>query len=122
MPSNLSVEFNEDAASPIWNYSDSSMHSPVDKDFTYCDTDIDDLSEKLGIPLEGSKTIPFKDSVPYLGFNWDLSSCTVSVTAGKKEKYKVAIEEWLSKLVHTLEEVQKLYGKLLHISIIIPAG
>src|ERR1700761_4668814 len=105
MPSNLSAEFDEDAARPIWNYSDCSMRSPNDKDFTYCDTDIDDLSEKLGIPWEGSKTIPFSDSVPYLGFNWNLSSCCISVTAGKKEKYKAAIEEWLLKPVHTLEEV-----------------
>ena len=122
MPNNLSAEFDEDAASLVWNYSNSSLHSSTDKDFTYCETDIDDLSEKLGIPWEGSKTIPFSNSVPYLGFDWDISSCIVSVTTGKKEKYKAAIEEWLSKPTHMLEEVQKLYGKLLHMSLIIPAG
>ena len=41
--------------------------------------------------------------------------------ASKKEKYKTVIEEWLSKSVHTLDEVQKLYGKLLHILLIVPA-
>ena len=121
MPSNLSAEFDEDVASPIWNYSDSSMHSPANKEFTYCDADIGNLSEKLGIPWEGLKTVPFSDTIPYLGFDWDLPSHTISVKAGKKEKYKVAIKEWLSKPIHTLEEVQKLYGKLLHISLIIPA-
>jgi hypothetical protein len=46
-----------------------------------------------------------------------LSFRTVSVTEGKKAKYKAAIEKWLSQPVHTLDEVQKLYGKLLHIII-----
>ena len=97
------------------------MHSTNDMAFTYCSTDIDIISEKLKIPWESSKTIPFENSVPYLGFDWNLSSHIVSVTASKKEKYKTAVKEWPSKSVHTLDKVQKLYGKLLHISLIIPA-
>ena len=90
--------------------------------FTYCDTDIDTLSEKLGIPWEPLKTIPFGTSVLYLGFNWDLPTCIVLLSKEKKNKYKTAIEEWLLKSIHTLEEVQKIYGKLLHASLVIPAG
>ena len=58
--------------------------------------------------------------IQYPIFNWNLLARTVSVMTNKKEKYKSAIKEWLSKLTHSLEEVQKLYRKLLHISLIIP--
>ena len=122
MPNELPAEFNEDAASLIWNYSNNSICSKIDSVFTYCDTDIDTLSEILGIPWEGSKSIPFGNSVPYLGFDWNLSTCTVSVMEGKKAKYKAVVKEWSLKLIHTLDEVQRLYGKLLHISLVIPAG
>jgi hypothetical protein len=122
LSNDLPAEFDEDATRPIQNFSTSSYHSANDVAFTYCDADIDALSGELGIPWERSKTIPFGDSVPYIGFNWNLSSRIVSVTAAKKEKYKAAIEEWLSRSTHSWDEVQKLYGKLLHISLIVPAG
>jgi hypothetical protein len=122
MPNDLPAEFDEDTASSIKDYSVTSIRSANDMVFTYCDADINALSEKLGIPWETSKTIPFNNSVPYLGFNWDLSLRTVSITTTKRAKYKAAIEEWLSKPVHTLDEVQKLYGKLLHVCLVIPAG
>ena len=59
--------------------------------------------------------------VPYLGFLWDLNACMVAVLTEKKAKYLDAIEEWHQKLRHTLVEVQGLYGKLLHTSLVIPA-
>jgi hypothetical protein len=34
----------------------------------------------------------------------------------------MAISEWFSKPTHPLEEVQKLYGKLLHACLVVPAG
>ena len=116
------AEFDEDASFPIRDLSFSLIRPTADMSFTYCDADIDVLSEKLGIPWEGSKTIPFNASVPYLGFEWNLSTHTVSITEGKTTKYKAAICEWLSKSTHTLKEVQTLYGKLLHASLIIPMG
>jgi len=122
LPNDLPAEFDEDAANPIQNHSNASNRSTSDSAFTYCDIDIDALSDKLGIPWEPSKTIPFGTSVPYLGFIWELSTCTVSISKEKKAKYKAVIEEWLSKPIHTLEDVQKLYGKLLHASLIVPAG
>jgi hypothetical protein len=94
----------------------------VDSFFSYCDADIDILSEQLGIPWESSKTIPFSNVVPFLGFRWDLSNKTVEVTEEKKSKYKEAIKDWLSRPTHTLDDVQKLYGKLLHASLVATAG
>ncbi|KIJ91149.1 hypothetical protein K443DRAFT_686274 [Laccaria amethystina LaAM-08-1] len=35
--------------------------------------DIDALSDKLGIPWEKAKDIPFATTVPFIGFLWDLT-------------------------------------------------
>ena len=40
----------------------------------------------------------------------------------KKAKYLAAIAEWETKRAHNLLEAQKIYGKLLHASLVIPAG
>ena len=40
----------------------------------------------------------------------------------KKAKYLAAIEEWKAKRMHNLLETQKLYGKLSHAALVIPAG
>jgi len=84
--------------------------------------DIDVLSDKLGIPWKKAKDIPFGTTVPFISFQWDLTVCMVSIAESKKEKYHLAIQEWESKLKHTLDKVQKLYGKLLHACHIVPSG
>ena len=85
-------------------------------------TDIDLLSDELGIPWETSKTIPFRSIVPYLDFVWDLNACSVAIPVEKKLKYLDAIKEWEKKPTHTLAEVQRLYSKLLHASLVVTAG
>ena len=64
-----------------------------------------------------SALIPWGFQAPYLGFIWDLENGTVSVPEKKKQKYLAAIEEWELRSTHTLLEVQKLHGKLLHIGL-----
>jgi len=59
---------------------------------------------------------------PILGFVWDLDTHTVAVPVEKKLKYLNTIKEWEKKLTHALAEVQKLYGKLLHASLVVTAG
>ena len=122
MPNDLPAEFDEDASCALKDCSPDSIRSDIDSSFSYCDADIDALSEQLGIPWESSKTIPFSSMVPFLGFHWDLSNKTVEIMEEKKNKYKDAIKEWQSQPTHTLEDVQKLYGKLLHASLVAPAG
>jgi len=46
---------------------------------------------------------------------------TVEVPTEKKQKYLKVIEEWQKKPRHTLAEVQKLYRKLLHTTLVVPA-
>ena len=116
------AEFDEDAASPISNYSHIPNRSHYDLLFTYCDADIDLISEQLGIPWEPSKTFPFSSIIPYLGFDWNLPEHTVTITDNKRAKYSSAINNWLSHPTHDLEETQKLYGMLLHTSLVLLAG
>ena len=84
--------------------------------------DIDAVSDSLGIPWEVEKDIPFGEVAPFIGFSWDLANRMVSLLDSKKEKYLQAILEWETKPRHTLDEAQKLNGKLLHICHIVPAG
>ena len=66
--------------------------------------------------------IPFGEEVPYLGFRWNLCTQVVHLPDEKKAKYLAAIEEWKAKRTHNLLKTQKLYGKLLHAALVIPAG
>ena len=76
----------------------------------------------LGIPWEKSKDLPFAFSTTYIGLQWDLTSLSVSLSHEKRLKYTLSIQEWFLHPTHTLNNVQKLYGKLLHACLVIPAG
>ena len=122
MPDDLPAEFDEDAAHPISDHSHTADRSSPDSLFTYGDADIDIISNHLGIPWEPSKTVRFSTTVTYLGFEWNLSDWTVTIMEKKKANYSAAIRVWLPRPTHDLEETQKLYGKLLHASLVLPAG
>ena len=122
MPDGHLEEFDEEMATPLCDLSHTSACSPHDTIFAYDDKDIDLLSDELGIPWETSKTIPFGSVIPYLSFVWDLNTCSVAIPAEKKLKHLNAIKEWEKKPMHPLVEVQKLYGKLLHTSLVVTAG
>jgi hypothetical protein len=122
MPDDRIEEFNEDFSFPILDLSAASPRSPEDAHFTYCFEDIDWLSKILGIPWELVKDILFASHAPFIGFHWDIEACSVSIPQKKKEKYLAAIREWETWPQHTLQEVQELYGKLLHASLVLPAG
>ena len=88
--------------------------------YPYGFPEIDKSMKPLGIPWESSKDIPFNHAVPFIGFLWDLRERSVSLPEPKKLKYRLAIHEWTQRATHTLDEAQKLYGKLLHTCHIIP--
>ena len=122
MPDGRLEEFDEDMSFPLCDLSSTSPRPADNALFTYADADIDRVSDELRIPWEHSKTVPFSNIVPYLGFVWNLSACTVEVPLEKKHKYRATIEEWKKKPWHSLAEVQKLYSKLLHTTLVVPAG
>jgi hypothetical protein len=90
--------------------------------FAYNMDDVDRLSHKLGIPWERTKDQPFADETIYIGLIWNLSTLMVSLGHAKKEKYLLAIADWISQPTHTLNEVQKIYSKLRHACLIVPRG
>jgi hypothetical protein len=84
--------------------------------------DIDSLSDELGIPWEHAKDVAFTPSIPYIGFQWDIENKTVYIPEDKKAKYLMAIRSWEAHRTHTLEDVQRLHGKLMHACYIVPMG
>jgi hypothetical protein len=115
-------QFDEDCRFPCKDLAGQSDRSEEDSAYAYNMCDIDELSTQLGIPWEKSKDIPFSARPTYLGFVWDLRHLTVELSAKKQAKYKQAIEEWIRRQTHNLQEVQSLYGKLLHACLIVPDG
>ena len=115
-------EFNEDCTFPLRDLLQLSPCSEHDSNFTYNFDDINAISQELGIPWERAKDHLFSPSAPYWGFEWNAQLKQVSMGEGKKKKYIDAIHEWMLQETHTLYEVQKLYGKLLHTCHIVPCG
>ena len=115
-------EFNEDCIFQITDLSCESPRSAHDQLFTYNFDDIDKLSDTLGIPWEKSKDQPFNSSTIYIGFLWDIANKRVSLSPRKVEKYLSAIQTWLTRTTHMLQEVRELYGKLLHACSAMPRG
>ncbi|KAJ3504587.1 hypothetical protein NLJ89_g7862 [Agrocybe chaxingu] len=122
LPDGAIFEMVEDCSFPLQDFCTKSRDASTDGDYTYSLADIDRLSERLGIPWEASKDVPFGSSPPYIGLIWDLDARSVSLAPAKVAKYTLAIEKWFTSPTHVLEEVQKLYGKLLHACLVIPSG
>ncbi|KAF7315770.1 Reverse transcriptase ribonuclease h [Mycena indigotica] len=122
LPDGRIEEYDEDFATPIEDWSGVSSRSVADAEFCYNFNDINAVTDPLGVPWKSKKDIPFSEAAPYTGFIWNLADRSISLTPEKAEKYRNCITAWLAKRTHTLQEVQRLFGKLLHASIIIPAG
>ena len=112
----------EDCRFPCLDLSSRSPRSAEDALFSYNFDDIDIISDALSIPWENSKDLPFSSLSSYIGLRWDLELLTVAHTTEKCQKYSKSITEWLLRSVHDLNDVQRLYGKLLHACLVVPAG
>jgi hypothetical protein len=122
LPDGWIEEYDEDYSSPLRDFSSTSPRPLLKLDFCYNIDDIDCISSELGIPWEPSKDIPFSESPSFLGFVWDLSSHTVRLTEYKRSKYVSALSNWTLRRTHTLDKVQSLLGKLIHVSQIYPSA
>lgn len=122
MPDDSHEEFDEDCSFPIKDFSSLSPRSAEDAQFTCCMADIDHHSRPLGIIWEISKDKPFRTDPNFTGLLWDIPDLSISLSPEKTAKYLEAIDTWQARHMHTLHETQKLYGKLLHAALIIPAG
>ena len=122
LPNDITEEFYEDCGTEIRDLSSTSTRTAEDQKFAYADVDIDELSTHLGIKWETSKSIPFGEEVSYLGFRWNLCTRVVRLPDEKKARYLAVITERRKKRTHDLLETQKLYVKLLHTTLVVPAG
>jgi len=108
-------EFAEDCCFPIQEMTTTSG-------FAFSFEHINVISDQLGIPWEPTKDTPFSSKPTFMGFEWDLENKTIMLTRGKCDKYLSAIKEWSKSAKYTLEDVQKLHGRLSHASLVIPEG
>ncbi|KAL7277684.1 hypothetical protein ACG7TL_008616 [Trametes sanguinea] len=116
-------EFIEDMRFPLRNLADVSPRGESDTLYSYCLSDIDDISSSLGVPWQLEKDHPFSSECPFTGFLWNLDGMrSVSIPRAKADKYIAAIDVWLQKPTHDLKEVQQLHGKLWHASLVIQRG
>jgi hypothetical protein len=122
MPDGTHEQFDEDCSTRVRDFALGTTCARKDCEYAYNDSDIDSLSDGLGIVWEISKTVPFGFSFPYLGFSWDLRDLSVTLPDPKKHKYLAVVEEWERRPTHVLLDVQKLYGKLLHATLVVPVG
>ena len=122
LPDGSPEEFDEDCSTTLADLANVSPRSVDDHTFAYADTDIDKISSLLGIRWEPSKSIPFGEEVPYLGFRWDLCTRRVHLLEEKRLKYLAAITDWEKVRTHNLLDTQRIYGKLLHATLVLPAG
>ena len=115
-------EWDKDCVFPCRDLSNLSARSTEDALYTYNFNNIDTLSQELGIPWETAKDQPFASSTTYIGFDWDIEASKVSLGNNKKDRYLREMESWLTQPMHSLKEVEELYGKLLHACLVIPMG
>lgn len=121
LPNDRVEEFAEDMSKPLRDLS-SRRAEEESSEYAYSMEDVDAISTRLGVPWERSKDVPFGKVVPFIGFNWDLERKTVTLQEKKRVKYRDAVEEWRRQEVYTLDDVRRLYGKLLHTCLVIPEG
>ena len=110
LPSGSPEEFDENCSTPLLDLTRSPSGPIEDRGFHYTASHIDEVSTRLGIRWEPSKTIPFATEVPYLGFRWDLHARRVYLPEEKRAKYLAAITTWEAVRAHNLLETQRLKG------------
>lgn len=115
-------EFDEDCRFPVTDLSGASPRSIEDSRFSCNMADIDEASKDFDVPWERLKDKPFAYSNPYIGIMWDLERNRVYLSEEKKHKYLLAIQVWKKRDTHVLLDVQQLYGKLLHVTLVVPKG
>lgn len=123
LPNGDTLEFDEDMAFPLKILTHAGdPGSSNNPSYPYSLQEVDTLSEFLGIPWQAEKDREFAESFVFTGFLWNIPEKTVAITEEKRIKYQSALREWQKSRTHVLKEVEKLHGKLLHITQVIPIG
>lgn len=120
-PSGQVKEFAEDHRFPLRDLSGKpGPQSEDNKQFTYAACDFLELAEDLGVRYSREKQQLFAAHVIFTGLRWDLGARTVGLPEEKRKKYFSALEALATR--PSLREVESVYGKLQHATLVRPEG
>lgn len=125
LPDGSREEFDDDMFFPLRNLQLCQNATPPINDtltFAYNDDHVDAITTPLGVRWAAAKHLPWTSRPIYLGFKWDLQRRTVELPDAKKTKYLQAIQAWQARAQHTMDEVEALHGKLVHVSLVVLPG
>jgi len=79
------------------------------------------LTADIGVPWSLEKLWHFVMIQCYIGFDWDLSTKSVSIPQEKLDHVVALLKTWVTSSSHfTAKEAASLHGKLVHLSCIFP--
>lgn len=76
--------------------------------------------ESLVVKTNATKYSEFSTKQMYIGFQWDVSAKTVGLSAAKLLNRREELDEFWVKLKWSKNEVEKINGKLNHLTLILP--
>jgi len=80
-----------------------------------------DVTGYFGVPWSIKKMRPLAAVQRYIGFDWDLESCTVALPSEKLSKILSALGKWLvADERFSAKDAASLHGRLVHVSCIFP--
>lgn len=82
--------------------------------------DIVRASDKLGVKTNESKYSEFADEQKFIGFIWNAKEKTVRLPFSKLLQRRQEVDEFWTKLTWRRNEVEKINGKLNHLTLILP--
>lgn len=82
--------------------------------------DIVKASEKLGVKTNSTKYSEFSQKQSFIGFQWNAKDRTVGLSADKLLKRRNELDEFWKKISWKKNEVEKINGKLNHLTLILP--
>lgn len=82
--------------------------------------DIVKESEKLGVKTNSTKYSEFANEQKFIGFIWNAQEKTVRLPSAKLEQRKEELNEFWEKSLWNKNQVEKINGKLNHLTLILP--
>lgn len=77
-------------------------------------------SETLGVKTNATKYSEFSSRQMYIGFEWNVGNKTVGLSAEKLVQRRNELDEFWTKISWSKNELEKINGKLNHLTLILP--
>lgn len=82
--------------------------------------DLVTASERLGVKTNSTKYAEFAEQQAFIGFQWNITNRTVGLSAEKLLKRRKELDQFWIKLTWKKNELEKINGKLNHLTLILP--